>query len=365
LNGKRPLVSVVLPVYNGRQFLSQAIESILRQTFDDFELILVDDGSTDSTPRIIAEYTRQDRRVRALRQENGGLVAALNVGCSIARGPYLARMDADDVASPERLCKQVGFLDQQPQVGVLGAGIVVVAEDDRRLFSVSYPRSDAAIRRALAAGNAFAHPAVMMRASIFHASGGYRAAFSHAEDYDLWLRMSEHCALANLAEPLLRYRFHAAGVSFRNLKQQVVSMAGAELSAVLRRSGDESEFGSDPVTLETLSECASEREQLLQRVHALGTARAAFLIRVGQPDDALRLMEWVATVGPGEVPPPALAKSRLIQASAWYQKQCFWRSITAAAQALRVHPLSVLAIGVTGSRMLLQSRSTGRTRQAA
>src|SRR5215831_13102998 len=118
-----PCVSVVLPVYNGEKYLAEALDSILQQTFNDYELIVIDDGSTDRSSAIIESYVKKDRRVIVHRQDNCGLIMSLNQGSSLARGKYIARMDADDVSLPQRLEKQLDYLEQRPDIGLLGTWI--------------------------------------------------------------------------------------------------------------------------------------------------------------------------------------------------------------------------------------------------
>lgn len=199
-----PAVSVVMTVHNGEPWLGEALDSVLAQTFQDFELIVVDDGSTDGTPATLQR--RADRRIRVIRQRQTGQTPALNVALRQAGAPLIARMDADDVALPERLTRQVAFLDAHPSVGLLGTGSHEISPDGARLSTHVPPVDDRSIRRVLIRKNPFVHSAVMFRRAAVDAAGLYDESFVVAQDYDLWLRMSRVTRLANLPEPLVLRR---------------------------------------------------------------------------------------------------------------------------------------------------------------
>ncbi len=232
-----PAVSVVMSVFNGQRFLSEAMESILNQTFRDFEFIIINDGSTDGTASILDSYARSDPRVHVYPQENKGLIESLNRGCGLARGKYVARMDADDITLKDRLMQQIAFMEKHAGVGVLGSAVELVDEMGRRLRTERYPLDHAGIMSALAYRSPFTHPAVVLRKNVFVSVGGYRSVFVGAEDYDLWLRMAERCELANLEAVLLKYRLHPEQVTHRDLRQPVVSTFAARAAASSRRNG--------------------------------------------------------------------------------------------------------------------------------
>lgn len=234
---KLPAISVVISVFNGEKYLAEAVCSILAQSFRHFELIIIDDGSVDSTASILEEFQRNDPRVRVLKQENRGLVCALNHGCSVARGKYIARMDADDIAMPERLSLQFDFMEANPSVGVVGGNVEFMNSEGKPLGFISdFPNRNEEIQRALLQTCVIWHPTAFFRRSIFIASGGYRPV-KDAEDYDLWLRFAEQSQLANLPTMLLRYRFHKSQISTRNRGRQVLAAVAAQASALARRSG--------------------------------------------------------------------------------------------------------------------------------
>lgn len=242
-----PPVSVVMPVRNCEAHLDEAISSIQTQSFADFECIIVDDGSTDRSLQLALARAATDRRIRAHSQAPTGIAAALNRGVALANGPLIARMDADDVAEPARIGRQVGLMRERPGIGAMGSGYTVIDARGRPLRKVVPVLEPDEIRARLLAGNCMAHPTMMMRRDIVVAAGGYRAAFPLCEDYDLWLRLSEMSDLANLAEPLLRYREHAGQATWQDLERRIASEIAVLCCARRRRSGM-----PEP---ETLTEC--------------------------------------------------------------------------------------------------------------
>lgn len=232
-----PAVSVIMPVRDGAAYLSGSVASVLSQDFPSFELLIIDDGSADATPALLAAFAAADPRIRVLRQPPQGIVAALNAGIAQARAPYLARLDADDRARPHRLGRQVAHMEAHPEIGLLGTWAEVIDGAGNAAGRLAPPTSPAALVRVLARTNPFIHSSVMMRTAPVRRLGGYRAAFRAAEDYDLWLRMAESAAVANLAEDLVQYRRHAAGQSQRDAVRQAFSVRLAQRSACSRRSG--------------------------------------------------------------------------------------------------------------------------------
>jgi hypothetical protein len=233
-----PAVSVVLPVYNGEPYLVEALNSILRQTFEDFELIAVDDASTDNSRSYLEEAARRDARVCIVDGPGRGLVDALNLGLARARGEFIARMDADDVSQSTRFARQVEYLRANPQIAVVGSAITLIDATGKLIREIDYPLTPAEVDCFLIeTGSALAHPAVMARRSALREVGGYRSLFQHAEDYDLWLRLAEGHSLANLPDRLLRYRHHDTKGSLRHAAAQRLATHLARLCAKARRSG--------------------------------------------------------------------------------------------------------------------------------
>lgn len=211
------LVSVILPVFNAEKYIGEAIESILAQTYTELELIIVNDGSTDRSLEIISEFLDPRISVENLKQ-NGGLVKALNHGVSCANGAYIARMDADDIAEPNRIAAQMQFLHAQ-QLDVCGSAIALFGKGIDRV--VHFPISHNDIEFRLLYSSPMAHPTVLGRTVCFH-KVPYRADFPVSEDYDMWSRMfAAGYRFGNISEPLLRYRVHANQVSVRKRQQQL------------------------------------------------------------------------------------------------------------------------------------------------
>jgi hypothetical protein len=221
-----PLISVILPVHDGERFLAAALGSILQQTYRHFELIVIDDGSTDGSAALVASYA--DPRVRLVRNGcNLGLVATLNRGLDLARGEFIARMDADDVALPERLALQVQRMLTEPELAVLGTDISYVDDVGLQVrLPRALPRGPALVRWRLLRGNCLYHPSAMIRRSALGAER-YSTEFVHAEDYELWLRLCRRHRLDNLPGRLLRHRRHGSSVSGRYPDTQLDSAARA------------------------------------------------------------------------------------------------------------------------------------------
>ena len=208
-----PLVTVLMPIHNGEAFVADALESILEQTFRDFEFLIIDDGSTDESVKIIERYG--DPRIRLVcNDERIALIRTLNRGLELARGKYVARMDADDVSLPERLERQVAFMEATPAVGACGTWVTTIGDGDGSVWQYQYPEGADDIRCRLLFHTAIVHPSVCIRRDVY-ARHHFRfdEAYLHAEDYELWCRVSEVLPLANLGSVLLRYRVHAGSVS--------------------------------------------------------------------------------------------------------------------------------------------------------
>jgi GT2 family glycosyltransferase len=237
---KAPTLSVAMSVYNGERFLEEAINSILAQTFGDFEFLVLDDGSTDGTADIIRGYAAQDHRVRPIIRENRGLVVSLNQLLAEARAPIVARMDADDNAATERFATQLAFLADHPDHGVVGCWSQDMDENGApyraggRDHPVTHEELLDNIRHG---GPLLCHPSVMYRRDLVLAAGGYHAAFRHCEDLDLWLRLASATRIANIPQRLIRYRHYMGQVSKRHATEQAVGAAIAYEAWAARDAG--------------------------------------------------------------------------------------------------------------------------------
>lgn len=202
---RRPLVSVILPVYNGKEYLKEAIQSILSQTYDNFELIIINDGSTDESASIIQSL--DDDRIRYYEQTNQGLAATLNRGVTLAKGEYIARQDQDDVSFPERFERQIAYLEKNPDCGMVGTWAVIWEgrEQTKRLHK--HPTESAALRFELLFNNPFVHSSIIIRKIVFDRVGFYSTAKERQpEDYELWSRVAREFEVANIPEALHVYR---------------------------------------------------------------------------------------------------------------------------------------------------------------
>jgi Glycosyl transferase family 2 len=235
----RPLVSVVMVICNIERFLAEAIESILSQTFRDFEFIIVDFGSIDKSKDIAASYAARDKRIRFSEIPPCSYIEAKIAACSLPKGRYIAIQDADDVSLPHRLKAEVDFMEKHPEVGLLGGAVQRIDSDGKYLtIADDYPTEDQEIRVILRRWNTFWHPTVLILREAFVRVGGYRVPSSPSDDYDLWLRISELYQCANLKQVVLKYRIHPQQLSLRQRKQQILCVLAAQASASLRAAGN-------------------------------------------------------------------------------------------------------------------------------
>jgi glycosyltransferase involved in cell wall biosynthesis len=229
-----PLISVIMPAYNAAAYLTQAINSILSQTYSNFELIILNDGSTDQTEELIQSFS--DTRIKYINnQRNLGIVATLNKGFTAAQGEYVARMDADDICFPVRLEHQINFLESHPSIGVLGSAIQLIDQRGRNLHKGFFPNDDALIRWAMMFTNPIAHPTVMIRRKLFLLCNGYRDV--PAEDHDLWERMGNITSFANLPEVLLCLRRFSGTKTEKNKHSVLESSAKISYRMIVKILG--------------------------------------------------------------------------------------------------------------------------------
>jgi glycosyltransferase involved in cell wall biosynthesis len=214
-----PTVSVVMPVFNGAEFLDEAVFSILDQTFRDFEFIIIDDGSTDETASILQKYAEVDRRVKVFPQTNEGMIPALNRGCRLARGQYIARMDADDISLPHRLERQVEFLEGHPDIGIVGTWASRIDENGSIIGDWCLSPNPNILNWTHFFRVCVIHSTAMIRRDVLEKVNFYRPDATHAEDRDLWLRASAITEFSNVPEILLKYRVWRKSTS-RRLGQQ-------------------------------------------------------------------------------------------------------------------------------------------------
>lgn len=216
----QPLISIIMPVWNGERYLADAIQSILAQTFRDFEFIILDDGSTDRTPEILEEYASLDSRIRLIKLDHEGIVIALNRGVSESRARWIARMDADDVSHPERLSRQWDVIGKNPQAVLCHTHTVIVGDPAYITPAGRFIRTQALIALRLCFQCPIVHPTVMFRKDAFLECGGYRQEERHAEDFALWGRMVAYGPIIGVPEPSLEFRVHSASISKQQASTQ-------------------------------------------------------------------------------------------------------------------------------------------------
>jgi glycosyltransferase involved in cell wall biosynthesis len=231
-----PSISVCMPVYNAERYVAEAVESILNQTFGDFEFLIVDDGSTDGSRRILEGYAARDPRIRLTSRPNTGYLVALNEMLAAARGEFIARMDADDVALPGRFERQVSYLRAHPEVLALGTRVLLIDPVGSPIWEMCTDEAHEEIDRIhLQGAMAMCHPSSMIRTEVLRTVGGYRPEYYPAEDVDLWLRIAEVGRLANLPEVLVRYRQHLWSMGNAQRARQEVGVSLAVAHARRRR----------------------------------------------------------------------------------------------------------------------------------
>jgi glycosyltransferase involved in cell wall biosynthesis len=216
-----PPITVLLAVFNGETYLRAAVESVLSQTFTQFEFLIIDDGSKDNTLNILREYNRRDGRIRLISRPNKGLTNTLNEGIALATGEYLARMDADDICMPRRLERQLAYMQQHPDCVLVGSRVELMDPEGLPIREMCFEQTHEEIDNAhLNRGWPVVHPAAMIRMTALKQVGGYRDEFNTLEDLDLFLRLAEVGKLANLPDVLLHYRQHFASVTHSKEEKQ-------------------------------------------------------------------------------------------------------------------------------------------------
>jgi hypothetical protein len=276
----QPAVSVVMPVRDGALWIGSAIASIVGQPVHELELVVVDDGSTDETVDIVARWVRADPRIRCVPGPERGPGPAFDCGVEHARSGVVARMDADDVALPWRIPRQLAFLREHPDVVMVGGFIEAMDPDGGLLGLERVPLDDEDIRRRLPA-HCFFNPTLAFRRSALEAIGGHRSVFDTGEDVDLALRLAVTGAVANLGEPLVRYRLHGGSASDRDVRRQTIALLVAQ-AAHLRRERGEPDRVDDAATLEEAARLLALDPAVIDEAVARAlTGRASILARAG------------------------------------------------------------------------------------
>lgn len=232
-----PTISVLMPVYNAERYVAQAVQSILDQTYRDFEFLIVDDGSTDRSLEILKRFAAQDDRIRLISRPNTGLVVALNEMLDLARGEFIARMDADDVSQPLRFFAQHDRLTSDPELVALGTAITLIDPTGRKIRDIIIPKTHEAIdaQNLRGFGLAICHPSLMARTITMRTINGYDSQFWPAEDVDCFLKLAEIGKLSNLDLIGIHYRLHLSSVGHTNRESQRQAAWRAGSAARARR----------------------------------------------------------------------------------------------------------------------------------
>ena len=241
-----PAVTVLMPVFNAEAYLAEAVESILAQTFTDFEFLIIDDGSSDKTPDILEDYARKDARIRLLgNEQNMKIAASLNKGLSLAAAPLIARMDADDISLPDRLEKQVAFMREHPDIIVCSGGLSTFGAQDEICLPLAAEHEAICVK--LLFVNSINHPVTMYRRDQICAyAGGYDSSMPPAEDYDLWARLSKNPAVrfANIQDHLYRWRIYPKNNEYYEQQQHKSNLVRKKLLYNIGLTPSEEEFSA-------------------------------------------------------------------------------------------------------------------------
>jgi len=264
----RPEISVLMSCYNGSRWLAEAIDSVLSQTFKNFELILVDDGSKDNTPEIIKAYAERDARVVTVPKKNTGLADSLNAGLALAKGTWVARIDQDDLCEPYRLESQLVFASGHPGLVLLGSGFAEIDEKGTIVKECRYPQKHAGlVARLERFMGFFPHSSAFYRAGVARRAGGYNTRITRAEDWRLWLELSLQGEIACLPERLVRIRKHPGQMSLDNKgARQFYDAAAATVCHFLQKAGC-----NDPSVCESEDEWIAFLTWVESRMEHLGT----------------------------------------------------------------------------------------------
>lgn len=296
----KPVVTVLMPIYNGESYLDSAINSVLGQTYQAWELLCLDDGSSDNSRAIIQRFSDRDDRIQLIKLDHRGIVSALNHGVKQAQTKFIARLDADDIALPSRFELQIQYLERHPEVALVGGSYQTIRADGSVWKDNIPPLRYQDVLARLPQSNCIAHPAVMMRRSVLDQfEGPYREWFPFAEDYDLWLRMSVQHRLENLPDILLQYRRDFANPRPARTVTQAISTLAASFVHRLRRDGmirdDQLSMPFDEQRL-IVAGCPVARIHEVVRKALLSEARAS--AKAGFPAQAQILIREAKKVAP-------------------------------------------------------------------
>ena len=334
-----PLVSVAMAICDVDRFLAEAIESILGQSYRELEFIIVDFGSTDRSRTIAAGYASRDGRIQYSEIPKCTLPEARNAACAMARGQYIAVMDADDVSLPDRLQREVEFMESHPQVGLVGGQAEWVDASGRVLFVLAEPTEHQEIEAELPQRCAIRHSTVLIRTAVFRAVGGYRKVFRAAHDYDMFFRVAERFECANLREVVLRYRVHPHQVSVAGRLQQTVCKLAAQASAARRKKAEADPLDSAvEITADLLAKLSVDDSRLHRELASDCEAWIRNMFLAGEYAVALRVAREYLRTDLRFVAPRQIAELRLLVARLNWAQGRRAESIGACCRAVLTWP---------------------------
>lgn len=273
-------VTVLMPVYNGSEYIAGAIESILGQTMGDFEFLMLDDGSTDGSLDIMLEYQKLDQRIRVVTKENTGITNTLRYGVNVARGKWIARQDVDDISALDRLGKQLEFVKSHREIRLVGSGMKVIDQDGGFVGEYTYPMiQETLIEGVLKSGKIFPHTSAFIERSAALDIGNYRERIKRSQDIDLWLRMSERYRIGCLEEALVRVRMHDKQVSKGEGGLEMMTYQKIVLASRYERVQRGTDFVDDINDDEAFMRLVSKARDLVKCSGVLDWLRIAVVLR--------------------------------------------------------------------------------------
>jgi Glycosyl transferase family 2 len=337
-----PLVSVVMAVCNADSFLAEAIQSILDQSLTDFEFVIVDYGSTDNSKSIISSSGERDKRIKYFDVPPCVLPEARNAGCSHAQGRYIAIMDGDDVALPDRLAREVDYMEKHPLVAIVGGAVEWIDSFGKPFHVHRHPTGDREIKHELLTHSVFWHPTVVMRKDALLSVGGYRSAFVCAHDYDLAIRIAEKYDCANLDEIVLRYRVHPLQLTSHRQKLQSLCKLAARASASARRLGHPDPLdGCREITSSTLSAWGVGEPAQRNAVVSDGHIWIRSLMSGGEHAAALVAARQILESNLDHVEPWHVSELHLLVAAIHWREKRIWKCTIAVGQAILARPIVI------------------------
>ncbi len=339
---KHPTVSVVMAIRNADRFLAESIQSILDQSFEDFEFIIVDYGSEDSSKAIARAYMAKDIRIKFHEIPVCTLPEARNDGCFRAQGRYIAVMDADDICMRDRLSREVEYMESHPQVALLGGAVEWMDSTGRAFHIHRYPTSNSEIQKGLLTQSVFWHPTTIIRIEAFVSVGGYRPVMVAAHDYDLAVRLAEKYTCANLDDVVLRYRVHQFQMTSGKQELQTLCMHAAKVSAAARRKGQ-----ADPLeTVAKITPAVLISLGIGEKEQKSAAARDRYnwipvMMMAGEYASALRAARQIWKSDQKVVTARQISELYLQVAIIHWKAKLRWRCLIEVGQAVLVRPILI------------------------